>query len=460
MKKLAVLGSLLIITAVCIAITKAERTPIAGISANINLTGNADSGYTYITTGDYITSGLSLDFYRLTFRNKNKKLLKRDKLNNKVGYDFNVVTAPNGQTIAVPNCLTCHAEVFDGKLIIGLGNTSKDYTSGQVYNSKFMQAAGLSFLKKINKQKYNALQTFSSRALIVDDQVFTKTLGSNPADRLTEVLIAHMNPDDFTWDDKPRTQINKQIIPTDVPAWWNVKYKNALYYNAVARGDFNKTAMLAALLTIRDSDDANKIYKHMPDVLSYIFSVEAPKYPKQINTQLAAGGKQVFINNCSHCHGDYEPVISYPNKLITEDVVGTDSFYNTANFNTPYVVNWFNKGWFGKANSKAQLVPSKAYVAPPLTGVWITAPYLHNGSVPTLQALLNSSLRPKYWQKKPVAKTYDYVNVGVVYSTRSSQKNKKTYNTTLPGYGNMGHNFGDALTDDERNAVIEYLKTL
>ena len=37
---------------------------------------------------------------------------------------------------------------------------------------------------------------------------------------------------------------------------------------------------------------------------------------------------------------------------------------------------------------------------PPLDGVWATAPYLHNGSVPTLEAVLKSSDRPALWQRK------------------------------------------------------------
>jgi mono/diheme cytochrome c family protein len=37
---------------------------------------------------------------------------------------------------------------------------------------------------------------------------------------------------------------------------------------------------------------------------------------------------------------------------------------------------------------------------------------------------------------------------------------RSIYNTTLPGYGNYGHKFGDQLTDAQRKAVIEYLKTL
>jgi hypothetical protein len=42
----------------------------------------------------------------------------------------------------------------------------------------------------------------------------------------------------------------------------------------------------------------------------------------------------------------------------------------------------------------------------------------------------------------------------------TSQQDKNTYNTTLKGYGNGGHTFGDALSDAERIALLEYLKTL
>jgi cytochrome c peroxidase len=51
-------------------------------------------------------------------------------------------------------------------------------------------------------------------------------------------------------------------------------------------------------------------------------------------------------------------------------------------------------------------------MAPPLDGIWITAPYLHNGSVPTLEALLNSSLRPRYWSRNFKKKEYDYEKIG------------------------------------------------
>jgi hypothetical protein len=108
----------------------------------------------------------------------------------------------------------------------------------------------------------------------------------------------------------------------------------------------------------------------------------------------------------------------------------------------------------------AQLVPFNGYIAPPLDGIWITAPYLHNASVPTLEAVLNSKIRPRFWSRNFDKPQYDYQKLGWVFKKEEKPGNTSVYNTTLPGYGNYGHYFGDHLTDQERKALIEYLKTL
>jgi len=129
------------------------------------------------------------------------------------------------------------------------------------------------------------------------------------------------------------------------------------------------------------------------------------------------------------------------------------------NYSYPAFIEWFNKSWFTKGDHPAQLVPYRGYIAPPLDGVWITAPYLHNGSVPTLEGVLNSKARPAYWSrdfKKPV---YDYDSPGWKYKTHSAP-GKGIYNTQLRGYNNTGHYFCDKLNAAQRIAVVEYLKTL
>ena len=96
------------------------------------------------------------------------------------------------------------------------------------------------------------------------------------------------------------------------------------------------------------------------------------------------------------------------------------------------------------------------YEARPLNGIWATAPYLHNGSVPSLwQLLLPPERRVKTfyvggWQ-------FDPVNVG--YRTEA-EPDSRLYDTSLPGNHNSGHNYGANLTDAQRRDLLEYLKTL
>ena len=101
-----------------------------------------------------------------------------------------------------------------------------------------------------------------------------------------------------------------------------------------------------------------------------------------------------------------------------------------------------------------------AYEARVLHGIWATAPYLHNGSVPNLWELLTP---PK--ERKPSfmvgSRVFDPKNVGYV-TDQSPFKSGKfvTDPKNANGNGNGGHEYGTDLTPDERWAIIEYLKTL
>jgi hypothetical protein len=195
-------------------------------------------------------------------------------------------------------------------------------------------------------------------------------------------------------------------------------------------------------------------------VLSYLYSIQPPPYPKPVYKELADQGRALFITNCSKCHGKYGAAGDYPNLLIPESIIKTDSFLYKTNYQNPEFVNWFNNSWFAKGDHAAKLVPYQGYIAPPLDGIWITAPYFHNGSVPTLEAVLNSKIRPTYWSRDFDNPVYDYEKVGWKYEEKPEPGGTSVYNTKLKGYGNYGHYFGDKLTDQERSALIEYLKTL
>jgi len=126
------------------------------------------------------------------------------------------------------------------------------------------------------------------------------------------------------------------------------------------------------------------------------------------------------------------------------------------------IVQWFADSFYGQT---ARLDPQPAYYAPPLDGIWATAPYLHNGSVPSLATLLDSSKRPAYWQRRVTdgqGNDFDETELGWQYDAVAAPASKSTrvYDTTQPGYGNAGHTYGDALSADDRTALLEYLKTL
>ncbi len=111
-----------------------------------------------------------------------------------------------------------------------------------------------------------------------------------------------------------------------------------------------------------------------------------------------------------------------------------------------------------------------AYKVRPLNGVWATPPYLHNGSVPTVEALLGPPEdRPKKFYLGN--REYDPVNLGYKFDKID---NGFEFDTSIRGNSNRGHEFrkdynkdkeikgviGPALSADDRKALIEYLKTL
>jgi mono/diheme cytochrome c family protein len=98
---------------------------------------------------------------------------------------------------------------------------------------------------------------------------------------------------------------------------------------------------------------------------------------------------------------------------------------------------------------------TNGYVARPLLGVWATAPYLHNGSVPTLyDLLLPAKQRPRSFHLGH--RDFDPVKVGYRITVESP---RFTFDTAHLGNTNTGHEYGTTLSDAQRQALIEYLKT-
>jgi hypothetical protein len=97
-----------------------------------------------------------------------------------------------------------------------------------------------------------------------------------------------------------------------------------------------------------------------------------------------------------------------------------------------------------------------SYKARPLNGIWSSAPYLHNGSVPNLSELLK---KPDQRVTKFNVGSWEIDPVNVGFETKEEPASSQ-FDTTLPGNSNKGHAYGTTLDDKEKWELIEYLKTL
>jgi hypothetical protein len=113
--------------------------------------------------------------------------------------------------------------------------------------------------------------------------------------------------------------------------------------------------------------------------------------------------------------------------------------------------------WVGEA---LQVTRTKGYMPPPLANIWSTAPYFHNGSVPTLWALLNPNERPVQFYVGGHA--LDFKKVGITYPEGYKAWSRPVLvDTRTPGLSNKGHEGPvQGLTQDQKVDLIEYLKVL
>jgi Cytochrome c len=345
-----------------------------------------------------------------------------------------------GQGVGI-DCMTCHGGSINGKSIVGLGNSTLDIHA--LFEE--MSEAGGNIVKV----------PFS----------FSNARGTNEAGAFAVYLLGLRTPELKLKADQTDLGL-KDDSCEDVPAWWLLKKKKTMYHVGATDTKSVRSLMQFLLHPLNTPDDFKKHEATFADIRQYVLSIEAPKYPYKIDTVLAKKGQAVFESTCSKCHGTYDDQPTYPNKIVAIDDIGTDRtrFDNIGTkFNEAYNASWFAKDDHGG------IAETKGYQAPPLDGIWATAPYFHNGSVPTLEGVLNSKLRPKVFTRsfKTDEADYDKERVGWKITdvkapdkTASAFEQRKVYDTTRRGRGNGGHTYGDALKDEERQALIEYLKTL
>ncbi len=254
----------------------------------------------------------------------------------------------------------------------------------------------------------------------------------------------------------------------DTPAWWHLKRKTTMYYDGRTDARSVRTNM-QFMLGEKNLEEFKALEPAFRDLQAYLRSLEPPKYPFPIDAAKSARGKVVFATTCVRCHGTYGPGGAYPNKIVPLDEIGTDPARSKGL--SDRLVAHYNSTWLGAEYP----VETKrvGYQAPPLDGIWATAPYLHNGTAPTLHTLLQSSTRPQRFTRPPSTEFehYDTVHVGWKFTEVSAEEQASTarrsafqakfiVDTSRFGMGNRGHTFGDRLNEEQRMDLIEYLKTL
>jgi mono/diheme cytochrome c family protein len=443
---------------------KAPQSPVGPVPAYDQRTGDPQRGWDALINEGYVGCGVPLTAYRQVFdpAPPHVRLPGRSGVNAEMPFNMTAFTTASGVEVVTPNCLQCHAERMGGALVIGLGNHTTDYTFD--YGS-VAEAVGSFVTDPAERREW---AKWASRMRAIAPYTMTATIGVNSADNLAAVLFAHRDPETLAWRDEPRMTLPPAdvVVPVDVPPWWHMQKKNAMFYVGAGRGDHARIMMTASTLCVDSVEEAEAIDSYFPDVRAYLLSLKAPMWPYGIDQPKAARGRDVFAKSCAQCHGTYDDPETYPNLVVATAAVGTDPVLaqGAGQFADRYI-NWFNDSFFGQLSF---LAPAPGYIAPPLDGIWATAPYLHNGSVPTLRALLDSSRRAKYFTRSYDSNDYDREAVGWrITELASGQfdppagvRASAIYDTTVLGYSNAGHTYGDSLRPDELDALIEYLKTL
>ncbi|HSW12450.1 MAG TPA: hypothetical protein VLI06_06385 [Solimonas sp.] len=362
----------------------------------------------------------------------------------------------------------------------------------------------------------------------------------------------------------------------DAPAWWNMGHRPVKFYDGFLSMDADRSD-LGLYLPFLDKKPIPSlppaarawVRERAQDVAAWATSLKSPEYPLPVDAALAEQGAILFHakdlwgtsmdnpvprppsgnGSCASCHGAYSP--RYANDpayletpalegmagyLVPHEIIGTD----------PRRANANNEGFseYGRGNFYAYpetdgMAPENdctpttrvglrgdrqpGYLAPPLYGLWATAPYFHNGSVPNAWEVLKPADRQSIWRRvsapAPVgqegvvmgfdtslARAYDPQKLGWQYEplacgagtlpfiecnpvndggasamdvlsalyhvvglswnvelpafTSQQAEDRKVYNSHAYSQGNGGHEFTAGLSDQERRALIEYLKTL
>lgn len=258
----------------------------------------------------------------------------------------------------------------------------------------------------------------------------------------------------------------------------------ALWYSrdhVLANWDANQGAEARVIASgVSSVGDPAKVDVRIHESMNpFIDGLPPPPYPFAVDLKVAETGKPLFEAKCASCHK--------PNNSRVYNV-GTDmnrarQISATARLGLleltreacELYIDHGGSDWCRPKRGSRALDDEDYFVSPRekpgykadvLHAIWAQAPYLHNGSVPTLWHLLRPKERPAKFVRGNIK--YDEVNVGFVWDRvpalgeygAGDSVHSAEHDIMLRGNSSAGHTFGSRWTDEQVRAVIEHMKTL
>jgi len=247
--------------------------------------------------------------------------------------------------------------------------------------------------------------------------------------------------------------------PTDMPSIWNLKKYDAPASRMNWAGDSYDaySVIIDSALGLVGSQSGPKDKKaflaQIDWLRDYLRNKPPPKYPFPIDSAKAAQGQAIFAQACASCHASEKTGTPIPLADVGTNRDRIDTWGKDFAVASNKVVG--GMGFQRKGLVEAPLI---GYSAQYLDGIWLRAPYLHNGSVPTIRDLLEpvDKRPPLFYRGYDV---YDPVRVGFVSTGADAQREGTKFDVRARGNGNAGHTFGTTLPEPAKDALVEYLKT-
>jgi mono/diheme cytochrome c family protein len=247
---------------------------------------------------------------------------------------------------------------------------------------------------------------------------------------------------------------------SDMQAVWNLGARERIRANAPLHWDGLSTSLHEVVLSSALGDGATAKefdFASMDRIERFLQATVPPPSPYRPDGAAVERGKALYVEHCAECHAaDGTRTLT----IVPVEEVGTDP--HRAEMWTDAARDAYNGYREGYDWGFRSFQNVEGYVAEPLQGLWLGAPYLHNGSVPTLADLLAPpEARPRAFVRG--LEDLDPERGGFVAPACDPRQKPEVgfcYDVSQPGNYNGGHNYGTGLGDADRADLLAYLKTL